>query len=173
MSESFIAILVLIALMIGLPVLILLIRDRLTRPSRKQIEEASARFTERLKKPDLAALEAHYGHALPASLVALYRDSREIMRGDFWVAETSDAPEEKRWYVAFYVPADAQSTKDTWPGTEKYFTFADDGCGNGYLIDPRLADPPVFFHDHETGDLSPVADRLSAVMKWPRIPSSS
>ena len=37
------------------------------------------------------------------------------------------ATPEHRWYVAFYQPADGQSARDTWPGLQKYFAFADDG----------------------------------------------
>ena len=109
---------------------------------------------------------------MPASLVSLYRDEREILRGDFSVAASPDAAEENRWDIAFYMPADLRSVKEAWPGTEKYFAFADDGCGNGYLVNPRLSDPPVLFNDHDTGELSQVADRLSDFMRWPRIESS-
>jgi hypothetical protein len=67
------------------------------------------------------------------------------------------------------MPADLNSVKDAWPGTERFFSFANDGCGNGYFIDPTLDDPEVLLHDHESGELTPVAGRLSEFMKWPRV----
>lgn len=36
-----------------------------------------------------------------------------------------------------------------WPGTEGFFPFANDGCGNRYIVNPHEADPVVYFYDHE------------------------
>ncbi len=163
----------LIGIFIGLPLVILLIRDRFSQHSNKVVVDNSNRLDQRLLNPDFAALEQHYDHALPAALVAIYKDDQEVIRGDFYVAPSADPSEEHRWYVAFYMPADLSSVKDAWPGTERFFAFADDGCGNGYLIDPTLDDPEVLFHDHETGELTPVASRLSEFMKWPRVETTA
>lgn len=173
MPDSVKLALFLIGFLIGLPLIILLIRDRFSRGANKVIVDDFNRFDQRLLNPDITAFEQHYGHALPTALVALYQDDREVSRGDFYVAQSADAPKEDRWYVAFYLPADLSSVKDAWPGTEGYFTFANDGCGNGYLIDPRLDDPAVFCHYHETGEFRLVANRLSEFMKWPRVDTSS
>jgi hypothetical protein len=48
-----------------------------------------------------------------------------------------------------------------------------EGCGNEYLIDPREDNPPVLFHDHETGELSRLCDRFSEFKDWPRLRASS
>jgi hypothetical protein len=71
--------------------------------------------------------------------------------------------------VAYYQPADAETVRESWPGLEKYFAFANDGCGNEYLIKPGDDDPPVLFHDHETGELTRVSDHFSEFMQWPRL----
>ena len=169
MSDTFKAILGIGATFIALPLAILFLRDRLSRPSRNKLNEYARRFEERLANPDLAALEQHFGHPLPAALRALYLDPQERMRGNFEVAPSTSAPRSQRWPIAFYQPADAETLRDGWAGTEQHFAFADDGCGDGYLVDPRLDDPPVLFHDHETGELEPVCDHLSEFMKWPRL----
>jgi hypothetical protein len=167
MSDTFKTILGVSATFIALPLAILFLRNRLARPSRKELDDYSRRFEERLANPDFAALEKQFGHPLPAALRALYLDPQERIRDNFEIAPTG-APCSKRWPIAYYQPADAESLRNMWPGTEEMFAFADDGCGNGYLVDPRLSDPPVFFHDHETGELEPVCDRLSEFMRWPR-----
>lgn len=100
---------------------------------------------------------------------ALYDNREELLRTNFGVAPLPDAAPEHRWSIAFYCPADHESTsEETWPGLERYFAFADDGFGNGYLIDPRHADPAVLFHEHDTGELSRVCDRFTEFMTWPR-----
>ena len=169
MSDNVITVIVIVGLFVGLPVALLVGRDWLARPSRKKLEEYSRQFTQRLQAADLPALEKHFGCALPHAVRALYEDKQEVMRQDFEVAATAEAPEDGRWYLAFYQPADGQNVQDAWPGLEKYFAFADDGCGNGYLIDPKEADPPVLFHDHETGEMTRVCGRFSEFMKWPRL----
>ncbi len=173
MTDTVMTVVVIIAIFIGVPVALLRVRDWFRRPSKKTIEEDSRRFTERLQHPDFAAVEKHFGHSLPACLQALYADRQELLRGPFEVAAVPDAKPDHRWHVAFYQPADGQSVREMWPGSENYFAFADDGCGNGYLVDPKDDDPPVLFHDHETGELSRVCDRFTEFMRWPRLDSTA
>ncbi len=135
----------------------------------KKMEAYSRQFTERLRHPDFLAVEEHFGHPLPPCVQALYANDQELLRVDFDVAAESDAASENRWYVAFYQPADGKSARESWPDLEKYFAFANDGCGNEYLIEPQDDDPPVMFHDHETGELSRVSNHFSEFMRWPRL----
>lgn len=169
MSDHITTVIAIAAIFLGLPLALLIARDWFSRPSKEKIEEYSRQFTQRLQNPDFAAVEKHFGCPLPDCVKALYANTQELTRGDFEVAPSADVSEEERWYVAFYLPADEQSVRDTWPGLEKYFVFADDGSGNGYLIDPRENDPPVLFHDHEGGKFSPVCNRFTEFMRWPRL----
>jgi hypothetical protein len=139
------------------------------RMSKAQVEEESRKFIHRLLHPDLAAVESHFGFPLPEALRKLYSDQTELMRGNFNVAQNPEADEGGRWAIAFYQPADEEAISTTWPGLEAYFAFADDGCGNGYVIDPKEKDPPVLFHDHETGELTLVCPSVSEFMLWPRM----
>lgn len=156
---------------LGLCCLGLWIADRIRYPKLmpEQRAEHARRFRERLHNPNFELLEAHYACEFPAALKALYANAEELNRGDFEVAESPDASEDKRWYIAFYEPADAEALAHQWLGTEQYFEFANDGCGNGYMIDPSLPDPEVLFHDHETGEFTPVCDSLANFLSWPRI----
>ena len=156
------------AVFVLLPVVILLVRDRTGRRSKESIEDYSKRFEVRLVNPDFTAVERHFGRPLPDSVRTLYANRNELAMGDFEVAATVEAPEDARWYIAFYEPADFETVANAWPGTEQYFAFANDGSGNGYLVDPGEEDPPVLYHDHETGEMSSVCDRFSVFMKWPR-----
>lgn len=169
MSTNIIVVVVLLGIFIALPVALLFARDWLTRPSKKKIETYSRQFIHRLQHPDFAAVAKHFGHPLPECVRALYADKEELMRSNFAIAASVAVPEEERWYVADYQPADGPSVQDTWPGLEKYFAFSDDGTGNRYLIDPAESDPPVLFHDHETGELSRVCDHFTEFMRWPRM----
>lgn len=42
-----------------------------------------------------------------------------------------------------------EGLSDGPPGTEIYFAFAEDDCGNVYLVNPHEDDPVVYFPDHE------------------------
>jgi len=168
MSNTILLVIFMIGLFVGLPVALLLARDRLGRPSRKKLEQYSRKFNQRLQAPDFPALERHFGCPLPQAVRALYENKPEVRRSDFQVSADAQPAADECWYLAFYQPADEENVRDAWPGTEQYFAFADDGCGNGYLINPREADPPVLFHDHETGELSRVCDHFTEFMSWPR-----
>jgi len=169
MSETVKTFLGIATVFVALPLLVLLLRNWTVRAMKKDIAEASRKFNERLFHPDFAALEAHFKHSIPAGLRALYYNRQELERGDFLVAPSPDAPEDQRWFVAFYEPADEESLRDAWPGIGELFAFANDGCGNEYVVDPRLEDPPVRFYDHETGEFLPVCERVSEFMNWLRL----
>lgn len=158
---------------IGLCCLGLWIADRFRYPKLTPEERAehARRYRERLHTPDFEVLEAHFGYTFPSALKALYADTEELNRFDFEVAESPDSPEDERWYIAFYEPADAEALRYRWGGTEQYFAFADDGCGNGYMVDPSLDDPEVLFHDHETDEFTPVCDSLTKFLSWAKIAS--
>ena len=172
MSDQLIGITVVIGTLLLVPIAILLLRNWMTRPSKKQMGEYSRRFLQRLRQPDFPALENHFGCTMPAPLRALYGDEVEFLRSNFTVAPAATTPEAERWFIADYQPADLQSARDAWPGLERLFAFADDGSGNGYLIDPHLPDPPVLLNDHETGEATQTCPSLSEFMRWPRLPLS-
>lgn len=177
MSDVILIVVVLLVSYVGIPVAIFFfvrhIRKSFRRPSQHEVEENSRQFLEQLQKPNFAALEQHFGHSFSTALKSLYANQKELLRGEFQVAESIDAEDDERWYIAFYLPANEETLKSMWPGLEKYFAFADDGCGDEFLVDPTLDDPPVLFHDHETGEIEKVCDQFSEFMAWPRRESTA
>jgi hypothetical protein len=168
--ETFKTVVGILVLFLGLPLLIVWLNDRLFHRtlSKAEWEEYSERFRERLLKPDFAALEAHFDCAMPKELKDLYADKKEILRGGFEVLTDKSGAPEHSWPVAFYLPADLESLRDVWPDCKELFAFADDGCGNGYLIDPRKPDLEVLFHDHEDSQITRVGLNLAGFISAPR-----
>ena len=172
MNSILITIAASVAIFVVIRLCYLLLSGRPKRMSPAEEAEYRRTFTERLHRPDFRALETHYGATVPLALRELYSSKAELARVGFEVASRIDADDEDRWFIANYQPADAEALKPFWRGTERYFAFASDGAGNEYLIDPRLPDPPVQFHDHETGDLDPVCGSLTEFLTWPRLVTS-
>ena len=169
MKDAILIIIALVGIFLLLPFLILWIRDKvLNRPlTPEEIKAEAYRYEKRLLSPDLEALEKHFDCTLPYPLRKLYGTSNELALVDIEIfPPDGSAP----IYICFYKPADADNLHSTWPGCEKYFAFADDGLGNELLVDPRLDDPPVLCHDHETDEIETVAASMSEFMKWKRQP---
>jgi hypothetical protein len=170
MKDTILTICVLVGIFIILPFLILWIRDKLfSRPPTPEEAQANAeRFQKRLASPDLDAVAKHFDCRLPHALRDLYNNPKELALSDVEVLPPDGGDP---IYICFYNPADADSLQSPWPGCEKHFAFADDGCGNELLVDPTLDDPPVLWHDHETGEIETVAPSMSEFMKWKRQPT--
>jgi hypothetical protein len=155
---------------VGLAFAFLFLRDLIFNrpPSKETVAAFAKRFEERLRKPDFEGLERHFGHSLPQGLKVLYKNQEEVLTGDFELIANHDNNETNIWYIAYYQPVDLLNVKDACPDTKQVFEFANDGCGNGYTIDPKLKDPPVIFYDHETGKWRKVANSFSEFMAMKR-----
>ena len=142
--------------------LVLWLLDRIfhRKSSNNKLDEDSKRFKERVLKPDFAALEAYFGCPIPNEIKDLYANKEEIMRHHFEVV-ISKAGKKESWPVAFYMPADLESLRDVGEEQGELFFFANDGCGDAYVIDPRKPASEVLFHDHENGELTKVGLNLS------------
>jgi len=154
--ETFKTILVILAIFLGLPLLFVWLNDKIFHRtlSKKEQDEYAKRFCERLLNPDFAALEAHFGCPMPKELKELYAKKEEIQRGDFEVLTRNSDGVAVTWTVAFYEPADLESLRDAWPDCKEFFAFANDGCGNDYLIDPQKLELEVLFYDHDGGEFT-------------------
>src|SRR6185312_13452224 len=95
------------------------------------------RFEERLLNPDFGGLEKHFGRALPQGLKALYGNREEILKENVQVIGTDAEGNKRTWDIAFFQPADLENVREAWPDTKEVFEFANDGCGNGFTIDPK------------------------------------
>jgi len=156
---------------IALPILILWLNDKFFNHSlsKKELDEYSKRFKERLSKPDIVGVEKHFDCVLPDVVRRLYGDKEKLDHGDFEIANPRKGEDEpESWHVAFFTPLDQQQIKDAWPDCKGYLTFADDGCGNSYVINPRLPDAQVQFYDHEDGQFYPTGLTLDQFLSAPR-----
>jgi|GEM_PF-1712921 hypothetical protein len=167
MKDVLLTILVIVAIYVVLPPLVLILRDKILFkfPSREQVELLHQKFLERLSSPDFAAVEEHFGHALPQVIRSLYENTAELTRSDFEVVPPDGSTS---WSIINYCPVDSEYLLNRWPGTEEHFAFAGDGFGNEYLVDLREDDPPVLFFDHETGEFEEVCDSFAEFMTWER-----
>lgn len=116
-------------------------------------QEQKAHFEYRQLHPDFAAFVSHYGCEPPLPLRQLYANRENVLDENFEVILPSGDP----YFIAWFEPMDEQE----WPDLDGLYSFANDGCGNQFLIIPREADPEVFFNDHETGQRKLLELRLS------------
>ncbi|WP_013627115.1 SMI1/KNR4 family protein [Rubinisphaera brasiliensis] len=168
MNANLLSFLTEFAYTIALPVAIICLFFGLLTRARQRSADYSRRFLQRLANPDFAFVERHFGCALPDRLKQLYADTEELNRSGFEIVPPKEQDDTEPVYVAFYEPADEESLKYRFHDGDTYFAFANDGCGNDYMIDPHEPDPPVLYHDHETGEVTPVAARFSEFMSWER-----
>jgi hypothetical protein len=135
----------------------------------KAVQDAhSAAFEKRLRTPDLAAVERHFGHALPQSLYALYADQDLVLSHDIVIEVPNLAEGEECCYIAWIEPGDLENVTSPYSGCEGFFAIGDNGAGDQFLVNPREADPEVFYHFHETGEFFGLGVTLSDFLKAPR-----
>ena len=83
------------------------------------------------------------------------------------------APHSPRPHTSFVPVSCNRSRRVTrsvsWPGTESYYAFANDGSGDQYLIDPHAGDPQVLYYEHETKQTRPVGASLSQFIAARRV----
>ena len=133
-------------------------------PSEVDIKEHNERFRTRQLNPDSEAFRQKYGVNPPESLKELYRRT-EIFSPDWDSLKsvvTDETGMERTFYFAWIEPMDKEFlNKPPWPGTEGCFSFANDGAGDQYLIDPKQTDPEVFYYQHESARKTGTGVKLS------------
>lgn len=170
MKDELFSIAACVGIYIMIPTALLLLRDWGSRRlmTAKKMEEYSRQHLNRLANPDLPCLERHYSSVLPCPLKELYSNAEDIYRTNFEAIPPDEMNAEDPPFVASYNPADSESLKYNFHDNNVYFAFADDGCSNAFIIDPRKEDPPVLFHDHDTGKIRTICPSMSDFMAWER-----
>lgn len=127
-----------------------------------------SKFRERLLQPQWNELERRFGFAMPQSLHALYSDHSTLLRRSFYIVPPESTTESDHHFVERFEPADVQTLETWFPVGENRFPFASDDFGNYYYVqlDPASEDTPIFFVDHDSGDILPVADSLDELLRW-------
>jgi hypothetical protein len=159
-SVLFVLVVVVFVILLPLWWLARLRRTRLTKHERARAEQ-KAKFEHRQLHPDYAAFTSHYGCEPPSVLRQLYEDREMVLDGEFEIR----LPPRKTWFVAWFEPMEEGS----WVDVDGFYSFANDGSGNLYLVRPQEADPEVFFLDHETGKREGLGVRLSEFLAAKRI----
>ncbi len=150
MKETFESVCFVLAVIVFVVVfpLMWLRRRRRTRNKKLAEEEAIAeeRYKQSLRQPDYAGFSAHYGCQPPPPLRQLYEDAKGDLEGDFYVHLPSFP---SSFFISYFMPMNKENMFVAWPETEDFLSFAADDCGNQYVVNPREADPKVYFYDHE------------------------
>ena len=160
--ESIFFVLAVVVFVIVLP-FFWLRHHRHARQSKEKLlrQEQRTKFEHRQLNPDYAAFASHYGCEPPPPLRRLYEDRQNVLDENFDVVLS---PRDIH-FIAWFEPMDGQE----WPDVEGFYSFANDGCGNPFLIDPRDSDPEVFFRDHEIGERESLGVRLSEFLAAKRL----
>lgn len=162
MTEIITSVLFVLAVVVFVIVLPLWWLSRLRRARRVKDDEQMARFEHQQLHPDYAAFTSHYGCEPPPVLRKLYEDREMVLDGDFEIHLPSSR---HAWTVAWFEPMEDGS----WVDVDGFYSFANDGCGNLYLVRPQDADPEVFFLDHEIGKREALGVHLSEFLAAKRI----
>ena len=95
--------------------------------------------------------------------MALYCDEELVTQTDFYIAvEGGDTDHYVRWFLPMSASTFEQSA--AWLGPLR-FAFAEDDFGNCFYLDLSqggVETHPVLFLDHDGGDVSVVAESLTA-----------
>lgn len=166
---------ILAAIVMGVVILVLAVfllslvdRYRYPQLSRKERERIQQELKDRLLNPDFESVEKHFEHSIPAALRSLYEDRDAILQMEFSTAKDAGVNERGRFYISSFEPMDMKNVNNSYIACEKYFCFANDGCGNSYMVDPGLSDPPVMFHNFEELKIEAVGSSLSEFLSWPK-----
>jgi len=177
MKDAILAILLLLALFVVLPVSILMFRDKIRAWKRRETPEQRAdRITEwrqRKLHPKSEEVEKLCGALLPEKLLEMYADTELILKTDLDVCVPGKNSNEVALCIWEFEPLDAQALKGRWDLSEfgKGWCFAGDGMGNFFWVpvsDQRLKDGPVYFICHDPWGNEKVADSLDEFLNWLR-----
>ncbi len=170
--SSFAAAALVIGLLVlfGVPALWWVLRDG-KGPSPARNRAAEERFRQRQRNPDWEAFRQHFDRDPSPVLKTLY-STTELFSDDrdhFKLELADKAGRKKRWYIAWIEPLDKEHLDGpTWPGTEGFYSFANNGSGDQYLIDPQSQDPEVIYYNHESRKMKPVGASLSQFLSAQR-----
>lgn len=174
---TFVVGLLYLAILAGLTMLFLYLRDRLVEKreivSLEEIEREREASRLRLEHPRWADVERALGCPVPGILRELYGNRDLLHTCGFLVFDPAQREaEEETWFVNEFIPANPtphQSYAEAIP--RGAFAFATNEFGDPYYFVPGPSadgDGPVFVVYREGGDTEPVAPSLRAFLGWPR-----
>jgi hypothetical protein len=165
MSDTALAVLLCAGLFIGLPVVILVLRDRVgavlwrrRNPHEKLAAERRA-YEARLLDPDWEFYERHLLRPAPAALRDLFADRRLI------VAQDIDCGEDD--FICTFNPIDEQGLIDNrpWLGFDAVAIATTDSGDPIYLRPGAAESDAVYITYHDGGDTAQLAPDVSAFVQ--------
>lgn len=165
--ETFITILIGVGILVGLPVVLLLLRDRIDawrqpRPTPAELRAASDAWLVRLGNPELAQVEARLGAPVPRSVRRLYGNPELLRQQDLFFPDPEDPSLGE--YVERFLPADVPALEDVMiDHGGPVLPFARTLTGGTYFValgEANDEDGPVYLEDH--GEVDRVCGSLDA-----------
>jgi len=183
MMETLKAIGLIAFIFLVLPVAVLTIRDKIWYRSKRLTpvgrEAARKVWIERLRRPQFDEVEKICGGVLPDRLKLAYQQEEVILSEDVELAAPEAKAKQHFYYVAHFVPLDAERQNTTTDLSEfgRGCCFAADGMGNFYWVpvsDTPQMDAPVYFACHDPYGNEKVADSLDEFLSWfPKVEKNS
>ena len=165
MNASVATVLAIGILFVGLPILLLVLRDR-RRAARRRSAGVDDRLREqRLFDPDWSLVERRLQRPVPPALRTLYDDRALIIRRDLqWSSD---------YVISAFEPLDAQAMADSaeWLGFDAVAIATTDSGDAIYLVPGAAERDAVYLTHHDGGDTEVFAD--SVVVMLNRFTASS
>jgi SMI1 / KNR4 family (SUKH-1) len=148
------AIVAILTLFIGVPVVIATLMDKFTlRPGKPR--RTNQELEQELLEPQWDVLSKRLGGPPSDALRALYENKSKLLRREF---ELPSIDPGETHYVAGFLPARLETLGD-FNLSKGHFPFASDGCGNVYTV--LWGTDNVYFWDHEGGEEQEVGQSLA------------
>ena len=129
--------------------------DELSSKVREAFYEEKRSSKTLFKNSDWNNIEGAFKYKEPTALIQFYNNEVLTRNFNFLVVDNKNN-KQKKWFINNFVPLVNAINNEN-------LTFAEDGMGNSYLIKLQANinnDYSVFFYDHETEEISIIADSL-------------
>jgi hypothetical protein len=165
MSDTFTAVLCIVAVFLGLPVLMLWLRDRISYARRRRRNPPGKRaadrraYEDRILRPDWEFYEGHLRRPAPPALRELFGDPALVTALDLHYTDADD--------INTFEPLDEQALLDTkaWLGIDA-LPIAASGLGDPIYLRPGAAEPDtVYITRHDGGDTAVFAESVAAMLE--------
>jgi hypothetical protein len=165
MGDTLTAVIAIVALFVGLPVVVLWLRDRASRADRHRPESperlAAIRraFEERLLRPDWAFYERHLRRHAPSALRELYADRGLVTAQDVQYADDAR--------ISTFNPLDEQGLLDArrWIGLDVVPLGTSDFGDPLYLRPGSSEADAVYLTHHDGGDTEVFAESVAVMVQ--------
>lgn len=118
-----------------------------------------------LGNSDWSNIKGAYKYKEPTVLIQFYNSNEVLAKNFYYFVIDNKTKKQNKWFINNFIPS-ANAINNG------YFTFAEDGMGNFYfikLLENRDNDYAVFLCDHETEEISMIANSLKKFLDSKRL----